>query len=102
MSQFSMDYVFFVLGKYLQMMVAYSIFKEDQERVTVLFESFNGHIAKLNNAFLEVTGEVFKPGREISLPSTKPEARVRPTQRLPPLLRVSSEENRDLYRFQDL
>ena len=96
MSQMAMEYVLLVLAKYLQMMVAYSIFKEDQDRVTILFETFNRHFTKLNQVFEEVTGEPFKPGQEITLPS-KPVAPVKPTLRnIKPVLRVSNEEKRDL------
>ena len=36
-----MEYVVLVKGKYLQMLSAYSIFKEDPEQVTEHFEQFN-------------------------------------------------------------
>ena len=99
MSQMAMEYVLLVLAKYLQMMVAYSIFKEDQDRVTILFETFNRHFAKLNQVFEEVTGEAFKAGQEITLPS-KPVAPVKPVPRnIKPVLQVSNEERRKLQVF---
>merc|ERR1719400_2286924 len=39
--QATMEYVALVMGKYLQMLVAYSIFKEDPDQVTDHFEQFN-------------------------------------------------------------
>ena len=99
MSQMAMEYVLLVLAKYLQMMVAYSIFKEDQDRVTILFETFNKHFTRLNQVFEEVTGETFQPGQEITLPS-KPVAPVKPTVRkIKPVLRVSNEEVEELEMF---
>ena len=94
-----MEYIFLVLGKHLQMMVAYSIFKEDHDRVTILFETFNRHFAKLNEVFLEVTGEPFKPGQEVFQPPN-PVAPVKPTPRsMKPVVRVSNEERKGLQIF---
>ena len=60
-----MKYVLLVLGKYLQMMVAYRIFKEDdvENRVAILYETFNAHFDQLSGAFEEVTGTAFCPKR---------------------------------------
>ena len=56
-------YILLVLGKYMQMMVAYRIFKEDdvERRVATLYETFNAHFKQLSGAFEEVTGTVFSP-----------------------------------------
>ena len=58
-----MKYILLVLGKYLQMMVAYKIFKEDdvENRVANLYETFNAHFNQLRGAFEEVTGTTFSP-----------------------------------------
>ena len=51
MCQEVMKYVFLVLGKYLQMMVAYNINKDepDTNRVTKLFEQFSQKYSKLTD-----------------------------------------------------
>ena len=62
-----MDYVVVVMGKYLQMRVAHSIFKEEPDRVTDHFEEFNKDFYKVCNAFKEVTDQDFKAGQEVEL-----------------------------------
>ena len=66
-----MDYIVVVLGKYLQMMVAYYIFKEEPDRVTSQFEHFNEQYAKLVRVFEKVTGRAYKPGQK-SVATVKP------------------------------
>jgi hypothetical protein len=97
MCQVAMEYVIIVLGKYLQMMVAYSIFKEDPARVTTLFEQFNEKYTKLCEVFQEVTHEGFKPGQQVV--AKKPVAPVKPTQRAMPELGVSSKDREQLQSF---
>ena len=62
-----MDYVVVVMGKYLQMRVAHSIFKEEPDRVTDHFEEFNKDFYKVCNAFKEVTDQDFMAGQEVEL-----------------------------------
>ena len=57
-------YIIVVLGKYLQMMIAYYINKKDSNRVTKEFEKFNDTYEKLTTYFEKVTGEVFLPGHQ--------------------------------------
>ena len=65
--QVTMDYVVVVMGKYLQMRVAHSIFKEEPDRVTDHFEEFNKDFYKVCNAFKEVTDQDFMAGQEVEL-----------------------------------
>ena len=62
-----MEYVLLVLGKHLQMMVAYNIFKEDQsdlqDRVMKLFAVFNKDYAALLLVFQHVTDSTLMPGQ---------------------------------------
>ena len=53
--------ILLVLGKYLQMMVAYRIFKEDNVELQVasLYETFNDQFEQLCRAFEEVTGTLW-------------------------------------------
>ena len=62
-----MDYVVVVMGKYLQMLVAHSIFKEEPDRVTDHFEEFNGDFYKVCDVFKVVTDQVFVAGQEVRL-----------------------------------
>ena len=62
-----MDYVVVVMGKYLQMLVAHSFFKEEPDRVTDHFEEFNKDFYKVCNAFKEVTDQDFMAGQEVEL-----------------------------------
>ena len=55
-------YVIVVLGKYLQMMVAYHVFNEDLDGVIDDFSHFNENYEKLVNHFTDVTGAEFKAG----------------------------------------
>ena len=57
-----MEYVLAVMGKYLQMLVAYSIFKEDPDQVATHFEQFNRDFDQMCQAFKEVTNQTFKAG----------------------------------------
>ena len=57
-----MVYILIVFGKYLQMMVSYFIFKEDIQRVTTLYESFNKNFEDFINIFESVTGERLSDG----------------------------------------
>ena len=52
-----MDYVLAVMGKYLQMLVAYSISKEDPDQVADHFEQFNKDFDQMCQAFREVTNQ---------------------------------------------
>ena len=56
-------YIIVVLGKYLQMMVAYHIHNEEQEGVTEEFKHFNRNYEKLVSNFTDVTGLMFTPGK---------------------------------------
>ena len=62
-----MDYVVVVMGKYLQMLVAHSIFKEEPDRVTDHFEEFNGDFYKVCDVFKVVTDQVFMAGQTVDL-----------------------------------
>ena len=76
--QFSMEYIVVVLGKYLMMNVAYSLHKQhDSSRITAHYNQFNESYGHLSEAFLEVTGQAFRPGEKIVLKAT-----VRPIVRL--------------------
>ena len=52
-----MLYIVIVLGKYLQMMAAYSIFKKQVPRVVDVYETFNKNFIEFNSLFEEVTNE---------------------------------------------
>ena len=75
------DYVVIVRGKYLQMVVAYSIHKEEPGRVTEHFERFNKDFNEVCGVFKEVTQLVYKPGQEVEIP--KLVAPVKPIPREP-------------------
>ena len=74
-----MDYVVVVMGKYLQMLVAHSIFKDEPDRVTDHFEEFNRDFYKVCNVFKEVTDQDFTAGQEVEV--VKPVALVKPMVR---------------------
>ena len=74
-----MEYILAVMSKYLQMLVAYSIFKEDPDKVTHHFERFNRDFEQMCKAFKEVTNQTFKAGQEVE--ALKPVAPVKPIQR---------------------
>ena len=64
------DYILVVMGKYLQMMTVYYIFKKDISRVQINFERFNDHFYELKKR-LERTlenqnSEKIKDDREFS------------------------------------
>ena len=61
-------YVIVVIGKYLQMMVAYRVHNEELDSVTDEFNHFNQNIKKLVSCFTDVTGLKFKAG---NIPSPK-------------------------------
>ena len=70
-----------VMAKFLQMEVAYSIHKEEPDRVTEHFERFNKDFEQVREVFKEVTHQVYKPGQEVKI--TKPLAPVKPIPREP-------------------
>jgi len=96
--QATMDYILVVMGKYLQMLVAHSIFKEEPDRVTDYFEQFNNDFYKVCDVFKKVTNQVFKAGQEVEM--LKPVAPVRLIQRASkPDMGVSENERRKLQQF---
>ena len=88
MCQVALEYVLLVLGKYLQMLVAYQVYKEQPERVNTTFAEFNVQFEQLQVVFKDVTGQRFKPGQK--LPDI-PVAEVKPTAREP----IMGQEDRD-------
>ena len=58
-----MNYVFIVRAKYLQLITAYLIFKEDTERVGKEFEKFNDHHNQTLCIYQKVVGETYTPGK---------------------------------------
>ena len=91
-----------VKAKYLQMMVAYSIYKEEPDRVTEHFERFNKDFEQLRQVFKEVTHQEYKPGQEVKMP--KPLAPVKPIPReskppLPQQQTLSMQERADMEQF---
>ena len=96
-----MDYVVVVMGKYLQMLVAHSIFKEEPDRVTDHFEEFNRDFYKVCDVFKEVTDQVFIAGQEVEV--AKPVALVKPIQRESKAeLCVSDNERVTLQQFLEM
>ena len=51
-----------VIGKYLQMMVAYHVYNEEPDDVTDEFNRFNQNYEKLVSCFTDVTGLEFEAG----------------------------------------
>ena len=93
-----MKYVFMVMGKYLQMLSAYSIYKEEPDQVTDLFEQFNSDFEQMCMAFKEVTNQTFKAGQEVEM--LKPVAPVKPIQRTSgPELGLSDHERTKVQQF---
>ena len=93
-----MDYVLAVMGKYLQMLVAYSISKEDPDQVADHFEQFNKDYDQMCRAFKEVTNQTFQAGQEVE--ALKPVAPVTPIQReSKPELGLSDNERVKLQQF---
>ena len=93
-----MEYILAVMSKYLQMLVAYSIFKEDPDQVADHFERFNRDFDQMCQAFKEVTNQTFKAGQEVEM--LKPVAPVKPTQReSKPALGLSDNERVKLQQF---
>ena len=74
-----MKYVFMVMGRYLQMLSAYSIYKEEPDQVTDHFEHFNRDFDQMCKVFKEVTNQTFQAGEEVEM--LKRVAHVEPTQR---------------------
>ena len=58
----TLNYIIVVLGKYLQMIVAYHINKGDLDVVEEDFNKFNSNFYQLVQDFSKVTGEEFMPG----------------------------------------
>ena len=95
--QGTMEYVVIVLGKYLQMSVAWAIFRGENEKIAAQFEQFNSQFTKLNKVFEEVTTETFKPREEVLMQHF---AAVTPVkQEDMPSMRVSDSERSELNRF---
>ena len=93
-----MKYVVIVMGKYLQMLSAYSIFKEKPDEVTNHFEQFNRDFDQMCQAFKEVTNQTFQAGQEVE--ALKPVAPVKPIQReSKPELGLSDNERVKLQQF---
>ena len=93
-----MEYILAVTSKYLQMLVAYSIFKEDPDQVADHFEQFNRNFDQMCQAFKEVTNQTFKAGQEVE--ALKPVAPVKPIQReSKPELGLSDDERVKLQQF---
>ena len=96
--QATMEYILAVTSKYLQMLVAYSIFKEDPDQVADHFERFNRDFDQMCQAFKEVTNQPFKAGQEVE--ALKPVAPVKPVQReSKPDLGLSDNERVKLQQF---
>ena len=86
-----MEFVIAVKGKYLQMLAAYNIFKQDPDQVTLHFDQFNRDFYEMCSSFKEVTHHVFKAGQNIEM--LKPVLPVRPVKRQPTLeLGLSNNE----------
>ena len=93
-----MEYILAVTSKYLQMLVAYSIFKEDPDQVADHFERFNRDFDQMCRAFKEVTNQTFQAGQEVE--ALKPVAPVKPVQReSKPELGLSDNERVKLQQF---
>ena len=91
-----MEYILAVMSKYLQMLVAYSIFKEDPDQVADHFERFNRDFDQMCQAFKEVTNQTFKAGQVIKMPV----APVKPIQReAKPEFGLSDKERVKLQQF---
>ena len=95
MCQEVFEYIVVVLGKYLQMMVAFHIFKEDLEKVILQFKQFNTLHTGMCEVFLAVTNDSFHPG---ALRKQKAKAHRMPRENLP-ALRVSVEASLELGQF---
>ena len=96
--QATMEYILAVTSKYLQMLVAYSIFKEDPDQVADHFEQFNRNFDQMCQAFKEVTNQTFQAGQEVE--ALKPVAPVKPIQReSKPDLGLSDNERVKLQQF---
>ena len=70
-----LEYVLMALAKYLQITVAYSIYKNDPERACAQFELFNEQLEKLCVIFQDVTQRKFRPS---SVPRNDISPQVRP------------------------
>ena len=102
-----MEYVLVVMGKYLQMLVAYKIFKEEPDQVANLFHQFNKDFDQMCKAFKEVTNQMFQAGQKLEM--LKPVAPVKPIQReskpefgLPDNERAKLQQFLEKYGLQEL
>ena len=78
------------MAKFLQMQVAYSIYKEEPDRVTQHFERFNKDFEQVCEAFKEVTGQSYKLGQEV--------APAKPIQREPEPQQQLQQHAADTFR----
>ena len=92
-----MDYVVVVMGKYLQMLVAYSIFKKNPDQVADHFEHFNRDFHQLCEIFKEVTHQTYKAGQDVGM--MKPVGPVKPIARQTSELALSVNERLELQEF---
>ena len=90
-----LEYIVLVLGKYLQMMVAFHIFKGDLEKVILQFKHFNTLHSGICEVFLTVTNDPFHPG---AIRKQRAEAQPMQRQNLQ-ALRVSDEASLELGQF---
>ena len=95
MCQEVLEYIVLVLGKYLQMMVAFHIFKGDLEKVILQFKHFNTLHSGICEVFLAVTNDPFHPG---ALRKQKAEARPMLRENLL-ALKVSDAASLELGQF---
>merc|ERR550532_2210972 len=58
------EYIFLILGQYLQIMVHFYISEERVDMVTQQFEEFNQHFREIESVFKEVTGVDFVFGQK--------------------------------------
>ena len=83
--QATTEFILAVMSKYLQMMSAYSIYKEGADELTrpdevaKHYEHFNQDFLEICKVFVEVTNEEFKAGQKFK--PLRPVAPVKPTQR---------------------
>ena len=99
MCKLALEYILLVLGKYLQMLVAYRIHKQELEKVAILFQEFNGQYQMIQEVFQEVTGTTFKPGEELDMNQVQV-ARVKPSPReKKEPLKIDQKDRDDLCSF---
>ena len=96
-----MEFVIAVKGKYLQMLAAYNIFKQDPDQVTLHFDQFNRDFYDMCSSFKEVTHHVFKAGQNVEV--LKPIVPVIPVKRQPTLeLGLPNDEAVRLEQFLEM